>query len=69
MSTARNQAREIQNEMEEATCVSCLDCMPKHKQRTLKRTKEGDCSTWLAMIPTQDNQFLMSADEFRDSIA
>jgi len=69
MSTARNQAREIQNEMEETTSVACLNCMPKHKQGTLKRIKEGDCSTWLSMILTQENQFIMSADEFRDSMA
>jgi hypothetical protein len=43
--------------------------LPENRQRTLRRIREGDCSTWLSMIPRHDNQFLMSADAFRDAIA
>ena len=42
--------------------------LKKKRQRTINRIREGDCSTWLSVLPTHANQFLMSADEFRDSM-
>ena len=56
MSTVKNQARVIQNKMEETTFGTCVGCMPKHKQRTLKRIKERRLLyLGIYMIPTQDN--------------
>ena len=50
-------------------CIDKISQLPLQSQKTLQRIKEGECSTWLSMIPTCDNHFLMSADVFRDSIA
>ena len=69
MVLARNEARVLQDGIEEAMFIDKISQLPLQSQKTLQRIKEGECSTWLSMIPTCDNHFLMSADVFRDSIA
>ena len=43
--------------------------MPESKYKKLERIMENKCLTWLSIIPTQDNFFSMSPDEFRDALA
>ena len=69
MRNSTKSARALKEQMEDDTAQKCISHLPQKRQRTINRIKEGDCSTWLSVLPTHDNQFLMSADEFRDSIA
>ena len=39
------------------------------RQRIIQRKLDYKCSTWLTVLPKQDNFFSMSADEFRDSLS
>ena len=64
MVLARNEARVLQDSIEEAMFIDKINQLPLQSQKTLQRIKEGECSTWLSMIPTCDNHFLMSADVF-----
>ena len=59
----------LKEQMEDDTSQKCISHLPQKRQITINKIKEGDCSTWLSVLPTHDNQFLMSADEFRDNIA
>ena len=69
MRNSTKSARALKEQMEDDTAQKCISHLPQKRQRTINRIREGDCSTWLSVLPTHDNQFLMSADEFRDSIA
>ena len=46
-----------------------MDLLPEDKSNKINRILENKCSTWLSVIPTNDNFFAMSADEFRDAMA
>ena len=39
------------------------------EKRSLLRKFDQKCSGWLSVIPTYENQFDLSPDEFRDSLA
>ena len=39
------------------------------RQRIIQRKLDYKCSTWLTVLPKQDNFFSMSADEFRDALS
>jgi hypothetical protein len=69
MKAARNLFQNKHSQLEIDQIVSNSTLLPEIRQRTLHRIREGDCSTWLSMIPTHENQLLMSADVFRDAIA
>ena len=69
MKMTRNLFQSKRSQLEIDQVVSNSILLPEIRQRTLHRIREGDCSTWLSMIPTHDNHFLMSADVFRDAIA
>jgi hypothetical protein len=43
--------------------------LQENQKRTLTRIVKGKCSAWLTIIPNEDNQFMLSPHEFRDSIA
>ena len=69
MKTSIHQARKFRDNFEQDVWFVNSNKLPSLRRRTLQRIKDGDCSTWLSMMPTHDNHFLLSADEFRDSIA
>ena len=64
-----HQARELRDSLEQDIWVKTSNGLPIHRQKPLQRIKDWECSTWLSMMPTHDNNFLLSANEFRDSIA
>ena len=39
------------------------------RQRIIQCKVDYKCSTWLTVLPKQDNFFSMSADEFRDALS
>ena len=43
--------------------------LPPNKGRKMRRIIDNKCSTWLSIIPTLDNHFALSPDEFRDALA
>ena len=68
--------KEVTNEMklrkEEEdlnSMTKLMSMMPESKYKKLERIVENKSSTWLSIIPTQDNFFSMSPDEFRDALA
>jgi len=69
MKSTSIQARNSRRESELSEIENIFQTLPVQKRRTLSRILEGGCSTWLSMIPSHDNQFLMSANVFRDSLA
>jgi len=46
-----------------------VDKFPENQKRALLRKINQKCSSWLSVIPSNDNNFDLSPDEFRDSIA
>jgi len=69
MKKSIHQARELRDSLEQDIWVKTSNGLPIHRQKTLQRIKDGECSTWLSMMPTHDNNFLLGANECRDSIA
>ena len=69
MKAIKNAFNAQHDQIEVAKADNLIQTLPPSRQRTINRVRKGDCSTWLSMIPTQDNQFYMNAYEFRDSIA
>ena len=69
MKAVKNSFKAQHDQIEVAKADILIQNFPLSRQRTLNRVRKGDCSTWLSMIPTQDNQFYLNAYEFRDSIA
>ena len=69
MKTSSKICREQMNKLELNEVENCSSLLPQNRQRTLNRIRNGNCSTWLSMMPTHENHFLMSSDVFRDSIA
>lgn len=46
-----------------------LDDLPAAQRRTLKRIIQGNASGWLTVIPLREENFDLSATEFRDQLA
>jgi len=46
-----------------------VENLPPNKGRKMRRIIDNKCSTWLSIIPTLDNHFALSPDEFRDALA
>ena len=55
MKNARNSLRDQHSDFEIAQIENSSRLLPESRQRTLRRIRDGDCSTWLSMIciPTQ----------------
>jgi hypothetical protein len=49
--------------------LSLLETFSESRKKTIERKLDHRCSGWLSVLPTTDNEFCMSADEFRDSLA
>ena len=69
MKAVKNAFNAQHDQIEVAKADILIQTLPTSTQRTINRVRKRDCSTWLSMIPTQDNQFYMNVYEFRDSIA
>ena len=61
--------KKIKDEKDLIEVKNLIQKMPENKQVKINRILEGRCSTWLSIIPTHDNFFAMSSDEFRDALA
>ena len=61
--------KKIKDEKDLIEVKNLVQKMPENKQVKINRILEGRCSTWLSIIPTHDNFFAMSSDEFRDALA
>ena len=46
-----------------------IQSLSQEKSNKLKRLLDNKCSTWLSILPTNDNFFALSPDEFRDAVA
>ena len=61
--------KKLKDEKDLIEVKNLVQKMPENKQVKINRILEGRCSTWLLIIPTHDNFFAMSCDEFRDALA
>ena len=57
------------NEADLLRTQQLINMLPEEKSVKLRRIFDNKCSTWLSIIPTNDNFFALSPDEFRDAIA
>ena len=56
-------------ELKAETQELLLSQFSDERQRIIQRKLDYKCSTWLTVLPKQDNFFSMSADEFRDALS
>ena len=49
--------------------MALIETFPVHQKRSLLRKINQKCSGWLTIMPSYDNHFDLSPDEFRDSLA
>ena len=60
--------REMKKNKNEADLLrtqQLINMLPEEKSVKLRRIFDNKCSTWLSIIPTNDNLFVLSLDEFR----
>jgi hypothetical protein len=49
--------------------MALIETFPDTQKRSILRKIDQKCSGWLAVMPSDDNHFSLSPDEFRDSLA
>ena len=57
------------NDDEKTQIDLLINRLPDERKAAVKRIQENNCSTWLSVFPTYDNDFALSPDAFRDGIA
>jgi len=60
--------KELMSSLRDET-LALVDQFPEHRKRCVMRKLDHKCSGWLSVLPTEINQFQMSAPEFRDALA
>jgi len=68
LKTVTREMKKIKNEADLARTKELINSLPEEKSVKLQRIFENKCSTWLSIIPTNENFFALSPDEFRDAI-
>ena len=66
-SSARS--KESKDEELRTSVESLLHCLSSERKATVERKLTYKCSTWLAVTPNSQNNFILSANEFRDNVA
>ena len=66
--TVTREMKKIKNETDLSSTKDLINSLPEEKSVKMKRIFENKCSTWLSIIPTNENFFALSPDEFRDAI-
>ena len=49
--------------------LAMIECFQSDQKRCLLRKIDQKCSGWLSIVPSKDNHFDLSPDEFRDALA
>ena len=63
-----NEKHLLDNQMRLDT-LTLIETFPATQKRSLLRKVDQKCSGWLTVMPSKDNNFDLSPDEFRDSLA
>ena len=66
--SVKNKKQDIDKFWKEDT-LALLDSFSEVRKRSILRKVDYQCSGWLSVIPIEGNEFDMSPDEFRDSLA
>jgi len=65
----KQQARLLKNVKQQEAVVEILQELPEQQRNSVQRKLKMKCSTWLTIVPTQNNGFAMSSTQFRDALA
>ena len=56
----------IKNVKQQEAVEEILKELPEQQRNSVQRKLTMKCSTWLTIVPTQNNGFAMSSTQFRD---
>ena len=65
----KNQARISKDTQCLKEIQEILQRLPSEQQISIQRKLNSKCSSWLTIVPTEDNGFAMSSNQFRDAIS
>jgi len=65
----KNQARISKDTLCQNEIQEILQRLPSEQQISIQRKLNSKCSSWLTIVPTEDNGFAMSSNQFRDAIS
>ena len=65
----KNQARILKDTQTRQEIQEILQRFPCEQQISIQRKLNSKCSSWLTIVPTNDNGFAMSSNQFRDAIS
>ena len=65
----KQQSRASKNIKLQELIDEILQFLPEKQNAAITRKINSKCSTWLTIVPTQENGFAMNGNEFRDAIA
>ena len=65
----KNQARISKDTQTRQEIQEILQMLPCEQQISIQRKLNSKCSSWLTIVPTNDNGFAMSSNQFRDAIS
>ena len=65
----KNQARISKDTQTHQKIQEILQMLPCEQQISIQRKLNSKCSSWLTIVPTNDNGFAMSSNQFRDAIS
>ena len=63
------QVQLIKNIKQQEAVEEILKALPEQQRDSVQRKLKMKCSTWLPIVPTQNNGFAMSSTQFRDALA
>ena len=61
--------KKVKEDNDRSQLEEMIDLLPNNTSRKVRRILESKCSTWLSIVPTTDNHFALSPDEFRDALS
>jgi len=61
--------KKVKEDYDRSQLEELIDLLPNNTSRKVRRILESKCSTWLSIVPTTDNYFALSPDEFRDALS
>ena len=65
----KNQAQVLKDTQTLQEVQDILQRFPCDQKSSIQRKLHSKCSSWLTIVPTNDNGFSMSSNQFRDAIS
>ena len=66
---ALKESKAVRDNCFEIQSETVIEQLPTRQQKVLKRILDGNMSSWLSVLPTQQDGYDLSAQQFRDQLA